>query len=76
MKRVLSILIFFFSILHCYSQENVFILVDVSKSGAKKLKEKGGEGEKLIKSVFNEIHFAFMALMALSKYRKCNKCNK
>ena len=47
MKRVLSILIFFFSILHCYSQENVFILVDVSKSGAKKLKEKGGEGEKL-----------------------------
>lgn len=51
MKRVLSILIFFFSILHCYSQENVFILVDVSKSGAKKLKEKGGEGEKLIKSI-------------------------
>lgn len=29
-----------------------------------------------MKSVFNEMHFAFMALMARTKCSKCNKCNK
>jgi hypothetical protein len=43
MKRLLYILLLFFVAFQISAQENVFILVDVSKSGVKKFKEKAGK---------------------------------
>jgi len=43
MKRLLYILLLFFVAFKISAQENVFILVDVSKSGMKKFKEKAGK---------------------------------